>query len=270
MRQALLSQLRLVPVAVRDDQLAGRGALGARLDRGEQLGHAAYLREIDARTAARVVQVSVHQSRDHRAAAEIDQARRRACAPAQRFAGAHRDEAIAADRHRLRDRERRVDGDDFAVVQHYIRWLRRRTAGARGENAGEQRARPWCHFHQHDSVYHKDAWPPTNNSQCWCSPTACTAPYMRIRRSSSWSSSASSAAPGWCSGMRARCAAPATTSPPEWDASRSSLPGRTTARCARSSTAARPPVQWCAPRVAETPSASSVPITAGATTAAAS
>src|SRR5258708_6592564 len=220
MRQALLPQLRLVPVAVRDDQLAGRGALGARLDRGEQLGHAAYLREIDARTAARVVQVSVHQSRDHRAAAEIDQARRPACAPAQRF------------------------------------------AGASGENAGEQRARPWCRFHQHDSVYHKDAWPPTNNSQCWCSPTACTAPYMRIRRSSSWSSSVSSVGPGWCSGMKARCATPATTSPPEWDASRSLLPGRTTARCARSTTPPRPPVQWSAPTGAVTPHPSSVPTTA--------
>src|SRR5258708_2552084 len=62
------------------------------------------------RPAAGVVQVSVHQSGDHRAAAEIDLPGRGPRRASQRFAVPHCDKAIAADRHRLRDRELRVDG----------------------------------------------------------------------------------------------------------------------------------------------------------------
>ena len=61
-RQPLLAQLGLVPVRVGNDELAGGRALRARLDRGQQLGHRAHLGEIDAGSAAGVVQMAVDQA----------------------------------------------------------------------------------------------------------------------------------------------------------------------------------------------------------------
>ena len=45
--------------------------------------------------------------------------------PADLLVGADRHDAVAADRHRLRDREALVDRDDLPVGQHQVRLPRR-------------------------------------------------------------------------------------------------------------------------------------------------
>ena len=149
-RQALLMELRLVPVAVRDDELAGRRALRARLYRPEQRVDAAHAREVEPGTAARVVQVAVDQAGDDRASLQIDLPRGHAGRAAHGIVRADGGEAIAADRHRLRDREGRIDGDDLAVVEHELGRLgvaRRGPGAATGEERRGERQRHSCHRH---------------------------------------------------------------------------------------------------------------------------
>ena len=116
----MLLQLRLVPVAVRDDDVAGPALLHARGDGREDVGEAARAGEIDARPAAGVVEVTVGEAGDHRLAVQIDRRRLRAGERADRGARADRGELAAGDRHRLRDREPRVDGDDVAVDEDRV------------------------------------------------------------------------------------------------------------------------------------------------------
>ena len=61
--------------------------------------------------------VIVDEPRHHRLAAQVDTARGRTGEPVDVLVGADGDDAIAADGHRLRDRELIVDGNDFSVRQ---------------------------------------------------------------------------------------------------------------------------------------------------------
>ena len=142
-RQAVLLQLRLVPVAVRDDDVAGTALLHARGDGGEDVGEAARGGEIDAGPAARVVQVTVGEPGDHRLAVQIDRRRLRAGELPDRGVGADRAELAAGDRDRFRDREPRVDGDHVAVDQDRVRRRRRRLCAER-QQGGEYRQSAWA------------------------------------------------------------------------------------------------------------------------------
>ena len=64
----MLSQLRLVPVAVGDDHLSGTALPDARTNRREHIGQRACAREIDPRPSAGIVQMAVGETRDDRAA----------------------------------------------------------------------------------------------------------------------------------------------------------------------------------------------------------
>ena len=83
--------------------------------------------------------MAVHQARNDGAAAKIDLARRRAGDAAHCAVRAHGDEAAVADGDGLRDRERGIDGDDLAVVEHELRRRARRFRDARSEQANDQR-----------------------------------------------------------------------------------------------------------------------------------
>ena len=63
-REPLLFELRLVPVAVRDDDVAGSALLDPRGHRREHVAQRARARQIDARSAARAVQVVVGEARE--------------------------------------------------------------------------------------------------------------------------------------------------------------------------------------------------------------
>ena len=63
------------------------------------------------------VHVVVDQPGDDGAAAQIDPPRVRTGEPADVLVRADRHDPIGADRHRLRDREAIVDGDDLAIRQ---------------------------------------------------------------------------------------------------------------------------------------------------------
>ena len=71
-RQPMLSELRFVPVAVGDDHVARRCAANLRGDRCEHLRQRSRARQVDAGTAARIVEVIVGQARNHGATAQID------------------------------------------------------------------------------------------------------------------------------------------------------------------------------------------------------
>ena len=70
-RNALLLDLRFVPVAVCDDEIVGLALFDPRGDSGQQFVHGANARQIDARTTASVVQVAVLESGNNRAACAI-------------------------------------------------------------------------------------------------------------------------------------------------------------------------------------------------------
>src|SRR5258706_10111145 len=98
------------------------------------------------------MQVAIDEARYHRTPGEIDLARRRGREGSHRVVRANGNDAIAADRHRLRDRERRVDRDDLAVVENEIGRSRRRCrwrARASGHQRSEQHNDASCH-----PVYH--------------------------------------------------------------------------------------------------------------------
>jgi len=70
------------------------------------------------------VQVPVDQSRNHSAPAQVDHPGRRPGRAAHRVVRSDRDEAIPADRYAFRDRERRIDGDNLAVMENQVGGLR--------------------------------------------------------------------------------------------------------------------------------------------------
>ena len=92
---------------------------------------------------AEQMHVVVDQPGSDRLAPEIDPPGVRPGQPGDLLVGADRHDAVAADRHRLRDREAIVDRDDLPVRQDQIGWPRRslwRRPGRRLLRA-DQRAR---------------------------------------------------------------------------------------------------------------------------------
>ena len=75
-RQALLGELRLVPVGVREHDSAGCGLAHRRRDGRQHPGERARAGQVHPRAAAGRVEVVVGQPRHHRAPAEVDHARR--------------------------------------------------------------------------------------------------------------------------------------------------------------------------------------------------
>ena len=136
-RQPVLLQLRFVPVAVGDDDLARTAGFHARADRREHVGDAARAREIDAGAAAGVVQMAVGEPGNHRLPVQIDRRRLRAGELADCVVAADGGEAPARDRDRLRDREARVDGDDVSVEEDAVGGRRLRTQGRGSQDRGD-------------------------------------------------------------------------------------------------------------------------------------
>ena len=136
-RQAMLLQLRFVPVAVGDDDVAGAALLHARGDGGEDVGEAPRARQIDAGPAAGVVQMTVGEPRNHRLAVQIDRRRLRTGELADRGVGADGGELAAGDRDRFRDREPRVDGDHVAVDEDRVGAARAGCCAATRERTGD-------------------------------------------------------------------------------------------------------------------------------------
>ena len=71
-RQPMLLELRFVPVAVGDDDVAGTALLDPRGDRGQHVGDRARARQIHTGSAAGVVQVIVGEAGNDRPALQID------------------------------------------------------------------------------------------------------------------------------------------------------------------------------------------------------
>ena len=70
---------------------------------------------------AEQVHVVVDQSRDDGLSPQVDPPGARPREPGHVLVGADGDDAVATDRHRLRDREALVDRDDFPVGQDQVR-----------------------------------------------------------------------------------------------------------------------------------------------------
>jgi hypothetical protein len=88
----------------------------------------------------REVPVSLDEAGNRQPPSEVDHARRRRDEPAHLCRGAHREDAIARDRHRLGFRVRRVDGDDVAVDQGERGALRLGSVGNRDQRRGDHPA----------------------------------------------------------------------------------------------------------------------------------
>ena len=102
-RQPLLAQLRLVPVAVGDDDLPGLTVLHARGDGREHVGQRACPRQVDAGSAAAVMQVIVGQTGDDRLSLEIENRRVGSGPPADPIGLADGGESPVRDGDRLRN-----------------------------------------------------------------------------------------------------------------------------------------------------------------------
>ena len=120
MREAVFRELRLVPVAVGGDDLAGPEPFDACGDRRQQFIHGPDAGEVDARAAARVVEVIVGEAWDDGLTAQIDRRRRRAGQSLDRRIGADGGEPSAADCNSLSNRELRVDRDDVTVDENRV------------------------------------------------------------------------------------------------------------------------------------------------------
>ncbi len=127
-RQPLFLQLRLVPVVVGHQQVARLACLDAGRHCGKQFLHRSHARQIHAGPAARVVQVPVHQARQHRASLEVDAACVCSGKAAHLVVATDGDKFVAADGNRLGNGKLSIDGDDLAVEQDGVR---RRRALAR-------------------------------------------------------------------------------------------------------------------------------------------
>src|SRR4051794_34023287 len=138
MRQPLFLELRFVPVAVRDQDLARLRGLGARLDRAQELVDGAHARERDPRAAARVMQVAIHQAWDYGAAGEIHLSGTGASKASDPRIVTDSDDAIAPNRHRLGDGEARIDGDDLPAIEDDVGSFASRARGAAGEQRKQE------------------------------------------------------------------------------------------------------------------------------------
>src|SRR5439155_12085553 len=88
------------------------------------------------------VAVALDEAGDRELPVEIDHSCVRARAALDLIARAHRRDAVAADRNRLRFRGRRVDGNDAAVDEDEVGWrarLLRRTRRGRDRGDGESK-----------------------------------------------------------------------------------------------------------------------------------
>ena len=132
-RQSLFLELRFVPVAVRHDDLARSALLHASFDRREHIRDRSRARQIDARSAAGVVQVTVCQPRNHRLAVQIDRRRVRPRELPDVGVRADGGEAAILDRDRLRDRKARVDRNHVAIDENRVGRRRLRVQQAGGD-----------------------------------------------------------------------------------------------------------------------------------------
>ena len=130
-RQPVLRELSLVPVPIREDQLPGARFQRESGDRVDHIRERPGPREVDAGTAPDAVIVVVGEPRDHRTAAEFDDARIRPDQRVDLLRGPRREHAAAADRERLHD-ARRSHRQDLPVDEDEIRHL------ARGRGAGRE------------------------------------------------------------------------------------------------------------------------------------
>ena len=104
----------------RRDRLCARGEQIERLPPRVDAVEADFVRP--RRAGAQQVHVVVDETRNDRAAPQIDAARRGSGHLQDLLITADEDEAIAFDGDRLRDRELVVDGDDLAVGEDEIGW----------------------------------------------------------------------------------------------------------------------------------------------------
>jgi hypothetical protein len=120
MWQPVFLELRLVPVAVGHDHVARRALRDPVRDGSKHVSYRPGPRQIDARTAARIVEVIVGKSGNDRASLEIDRFSGRAGELPDCCVGADSSKPPAGNRHRLRDRERAVDRDDVTVDENRV------------------------------------------------------------------------------------------------------------------------------------------------------
>ena len=124
-RQTLLFELRLVPVAVGDDHLVGSRPFHTFTNRRDDLVEGSSAREVHARAAPRAVEVPVGQTWHDQAPAKVDDSRRVPGELANGVARSDEDELAVPYRCGFRQRKGRVHGRDLAVDEH-------RVGGARG------------------------------------------------------------------------------------------------------------------------------------------
>ena len=128
-----VGELLLRPAAQHGDPLAGLGALhalGQQFDCALPCGHAVEA-QLVVLGGAHPVRVIVDQAGYDGAPLQLDGACLRALVLFDLGVAADGDDALVADRQRLRDREAVVDGDDLAVDENGVRGLRRSRCGAR-------------------------------------------------------------------------------------------------------------------------------------------
>ncbi len=130
-RETLLFQLRLVPVAVGKDHVAGLRLLDASADGRVDVSERARPGQVDPGPTTRTMQVVVHESRDDGVAFQIDDASGGTGEGPELIFVAGGEDAVSRDRHALGYREVAIDGDDLAVDQQEIggRWARQRSLG---------------------------------------------------------------------------------------------------------------------------------------------
>jgi hypothetical protein len=109
-----------MPVAVRDDEVAGPGDGDARLHGGKDVADRSRARQVDTGAAAGARKMVVHQAGDHGAAAQVDHARGRAGERAQLIVVADGEDAVAADGDALVNGKGAVDGNDPAAVKDEV------------------------------------------------------------------------------------------------------------------------------------------------------
>ncbi len=142
-RRPGLGELALVPAARHHDPGAGRGPRRPVTDHPEALrerGHGLPVELLVVGEAlAERVHVRIDESRDDRAAVQVDDPRRMAHVLVDVIVAPDGNELPLPDRHRLRDQGLGVEGDDLAVHQNHL--CGRRCGADAGPRAGRQHHR---------------------------------------------------------------------------------------------------------------------------------
>ena len=138
--EAVLGELPLVPVAVRDDQLPGGRLQREGGDRVDHFRHRSRARQVDAGPAPDPVVVVVGEPRDHGASVQLHDARAGSGQPANLLRSPHRQHPAAAHRQRLHH-PRRPEREHVSVHEYEIRRLPRgrRPAGRKPQPRDAQR-----------------------------------------------------------------------------------------------------------------------------------